>query len=74
LKIKALTNFAGIDFSFVKGQVQEVEDKLGRELIKAGLVEAVKEKEIETATVEPSEEKAVVLKNRRSVKRSDVGV
>ncbi len=51
MKIKALTNFAGINFSFVKGQIADIDDKTGKSLIKAGLAEEVREKKIETATL-----------------------
>ena len=43
MKIRILKSCSGLDFSFTKSTVTEVDDTLGKDLISAGYAEEVKE-------------------------------
>jgi hypothetical protein len=53
MKIRAIIGFAGNDFNFYEGEVQEVSEALGKSLIKDGLAEEVKPEGIKKAPVKP---------------------
>jgi hypothetical protein len=53
MKIRAITGFAGADFSFFGGEEKEVPSELALTLIRDGLAEAVKETKVETAAIKP---------------------
>jgi len=55
MKIKALTSFAGIDFSMAPGEVQDLPEAIAEDLVNAGYAEKITGKAaIENAT--PKEE------------------
>ena len=43
MKIRILKSCSGLDFSFTKSTVTEVDDTLGKDLVSAGYAEEVKE-------------------------------
>lgn len=42
MKIQILVSCAGLNFSYIKGEVADVSTELGKDLIKAGYAEEVK--------------------------------
>ena len=56
MKIRILKSCSGLDFSFTKSTLTEVDDTLGKDLISAGYAEEVKEPK-------PATQKAGAKKN-----------